>query len=123
MLSPLISNQKIAMLYTVLAVLIFLCLSAFTFNQIEEDAFIYFRAAENIAHGYGYVFSSGEFPLETGSSVLWQAQLVLLSMLPFNIVIMSKLLGAVYGVLCIVLTSHISGRLIKSNWRFWRPYY
>ena len=58
--------------------LVSLSLLLLGWNQIEEDAFIYLRAAENIADGYGYVFNRGGEPVETGSSFAWQMLLVAL---------------------------------------------
>ena len=39
--------------------LLYIVISLLCFNQIEEDAFIYFRLAANLANGNGYVFNVG----------------------------------------------------------------
>jgi hypothetical protein len=75
----------------------YLFLSLIVFNQIEEDAFIYFRLADNIAEGYGSVFNRGGLPVEVGSSLLWLFLLVLLRKVPLDIVIIAKLLGVAMG--------------------------
>jgi hypothetical protein len=75
----------------------YLFLSLIVFNQIEEDAFIYFRLADNIAQGYGAVFNRGGLPVEVGSSLLWLFLLVLFRKVPLDIVITAKLLGVTMG--------------------------
>jgi hypothetical protein len=77
---------------------IYVFLSFISFDQIEEDAFIYFRLAENIADGYGYVFNRGGDRVEAGSSIIWLLILVFLSKLPFHVVISAKIVGILLGV-------------------------
>jgi len=78
-------------------VLFYLGLSLLVFNQIEEDAFIYFRLVDNIAQGGGVVFNQGGPRVEAGSSMLWLLLLVLLRKVPLQIVITAKLVGLVCG--------------------------
>jgi hypothetical protein len=40
-------------------------------NCISEDAFIFFRFADNLAHGNGFVWNVGETPVEGMTSFLW----------------------------------------------------
>lgn len=87
---------------------LFLSLSLLLFNQIEEDAFIYFRLVDNIADGYGYVFNRGGEPVEAGSSALWMLLLLLLRQAPLNIVITAKLLGLAAGCLSLWLVLRLS---------------
>ena len=54
-----------------LCVVFYAALIAIGFDDIEEDAFIYFRFAENIAQGYGYVFNIGGERIEACSGLLW----------------------------------------------------
>ena len=84
----------------------------FTFNNIEEDAFIYFRVAENIAAGEGYVFNAGEERVETGSGLSWQLLLAVVALLPVNIIIATKLLGIVCACLALFVVLKISEKLI-----------
>ncbi len=54
-----------------LCVIFYAALVAIGFDDIEEDAFIYFRFAENIANGYGYVFNVGGERIEACSGLIW----------------------------------------------------
>lgn len=65
---------------------------------IEEDSYIYFRVAENIAHGHGYVFNIGDIPIESGSGPLWQYLLALGVLLGCNVVTLSKAMGLAFGL-------------------------
>jgi hypothetical protein len=65
---------------------------------MEEDAFIYFRFAENLATGQGYVFNRGGEVIESGSSPIWLLLLVLLAALRVELVLGAKLLGIAVGV-------------------------
>jgi arabinofuranosyltransferase len=52
-------------------IIFFYCgLSFFNPAYIEEDAFIVFKVAENLANGYGYVFNKGE-RIEVCSTLTW----------------------------------------------------
>ncbi len=88
--------------------LLYLALSFLVFNQIEEDAFIYFRLIDNLAHGYGLVFNRGAEPVEAGSSPLWILLLLLLWKAPLDIVITAKLLGLAAGCVSLWLVLCIS---------------
>ena len=79
------------------AVASYLALSFLTLDQMEEDAFIYFRFAENLAGGYGYVFNRGGEAIESGSSPLWLLLLVVLAGLRVDLVLGAKLLGVATG--------------------------
>ena len=96
---------------------LYLVLSLLTWNQIEEDSFIYFRAAANLAGGYGYVFNQGHPPVETGSSSLWLLMLTALHWLPVNIVTATKWLGIAFGLLSLVLTGLLARRTLARSWR------
>jgi hypothetical protein len=92
-----------------------------TFNSIEEDAFIYLRNAVNIADGYGYVFNRGGEHIETGSGLVWQLLLVLLAMLPVDLVIATKFLGAAFAVAVLLMMARITQRLVEDKSLLWFP--
>ncbi|MBK8675475.1 MAG: hypothetical protein IPN27_03490 [Cellvibrionales bacterium] len=96
-------------------VLFYAALVAIGFDDIEEDAFIYFRFAENIAHGYGYVFNIGGEHIEACSGLLWLGLITLLTFLPLHIVLATKLLCFVFGVLCIQKVFVLSQRFISDR--------
>lgn len=87
-------------------------LVAIGFDDIEEDAFIYFRFAENIAAGHGYVFNIGGEHIEACSGLLWLGLVTLLTWLPLHIVLSTKLLCFVFGTLCIHKVFVLSQRFI-----------
>jgi hypothetical protein len=95
---------------------LYLVLSFLSFDQIEEDAYIYFRVAENLAAGEGYVFNRGGPPVESGSSALWQLLLVPLAWLPVEIVLWAKLLGIACGALALWLTARLGEALLRDPW-------
>ncbi len=79
-----------------------------TFDTIEEDAYIYFRFAANIAEGFGYVFNQGGPPVEAGTSLVWQLLLVPLYFVDPDLVVGTKLMGVFFGALCLILTQRIT---------------
>jgi hypothetical protein len=94
----------------------YLWASLITFNQIEEDAFIYLRFAANIADGYGYVFNRGGEPIESGSSLLWQLSLVPLHLLANDPVIWLKFWGIGFACIALYLTDRLSRKVIANPW-------
>jgi hypothetical protein len=93
-------------------VLLYSVLVLIGFNDIEEDAFIYFRFASNIADGHGYVFNIGGERIESCSGPLWLLLITLLSTLPINLVLSTKLLCFVLGVMCIRQVLLLSQRFV-----------
>ncbi len=77
-------------------VLFYFCFSLFNYSFVEEDAFIYFRCAENIISGHGYSFNAGN-RIEACSSFTWLYLLILFLQSGFNILVASKILGIVLG--------------------------
>jgi hypothetical protein len=96
----------------VLVTLCYLAITFVTFNQIEEDAFIYFRFARNLAEGHGYVFNPGGEHIESGSSLLWQFLLVPVYLSRVDVIIGAKLLCIAFGCLALWLTYKLSQRFI-----------
>lgn len=86
------------------------------FDQIEEDAFIYFRVARNIALGNGYVFNAGGEHVECGSSVTWQFLLAFLDLFWSNLIFISKFTGVALGCGTMYLLGRISARFVSSSW-------
>ncbi|HSC76244.1 MAG TPA: hypothetical protein VLB90_08425, partial [Pseudomonadales bacterium] len=98
-----------------LCVLFYALLVVIGFNDIEEDAFIYFRFAKNIADGYGYVFNIGGEHIEACSGLLWLGFIALLTWLPLHIVLSTKLLCFIFGTLCIREVFILSKRFINDD--------
>jgi hypothetical protein len=68
-----------------------------------DDSFIFFRYAENIANGHGFVFNPGEIPGEGFTSWFWVLLLSLTSYIGLDPVTASKVLGILFHVLTAAL--------------------
>lgn len=87
----------------------------FMFDQIEEDTFIYFRTAANIANGAGYVFNAGGEHIETGSSLCWQYLLAIAHFLSLDLVLFVKFAGIALGACTLYLLLRLSAQLIETT--------
>ncbi|MEN8181888.1 MAG: hypothetical protein ABFS46_05070, partial [Myxococcota bacterium] len=105
-------NRILALVALPAACAAYLALSFLTYDQVDEDTFIYLRVAQNLAAGHGYVFNPGDAPLETGSSLPWQLLLVGLVWLPMPLVSATKLLGIAFGLGTLVLVYRLSQRTL-----------
>ncbi|MFQ5417351.1 MAG: hypothetical protein ACE5FL_09935, partial [Myxococcota bacterium] len=105
----------------IVIILLYLIISFLTFNQIAEDAFIYFRLAANIAGGHGYVFNLGGEHIESGSGLLWQLLLAAAWFFPLHMIVKAKLLGIALGCLALWLTYRITRRLVSDSVLQWIP--
>jgi hypothetical protein len=94
----------------------FVILCAITYNRIDEDAYIYFRVAEHIASGQGYVFNVGDPPTETGSSPLWQLALAAGALLPIELATQAKIAGIVLGIGCLLLLHGLTATTVSDPW-------
>lgn len=88
---------------------------ALAFDQIDEDAFIYFRVAANIGEGYGYVYNRGGERIEVGSSIVWQYLLAFVHFLGLDVVVFSKLLGIAAGAVALNLVWRLSRCAISNS--------
>jgi len=86
-----------------------------TFIVVEEDAFIYFRLAQNMADGYGIVFNRGGEHIESGSGLIWQLMLAVIAMLPVHLVIATKFLGVLFAGLSLWMLLRLSDRFIEDK--------
>lgn len=81
---------------------------------LVDDSFIYFRYAENIAAGNGFVFNPGEVPGEGFTSWAWLFFLTLCRVIGLKLTIASKILGLVFLIggagLFFFTVRHITGR-------------
>jgi hypothetical protein len=93
----------------------YFCAAFLTFIVVEEDAFIYFRIAQNMADGYGIVFNRGGEHIESGSGLTWQLMLALLAMLPVHLVMATKFLGVLFACLSLWKLLQLSDRFIEDK--------
>jgi hypothetical protein len=85
-------------------------------DHIDDDAFIYFRTAVNIAKGHGYVFNIGGERIETGSSLAWQYLLVLARLLHLDLLLFAKFAGLALGGAALYLLFRVSERVLENEW-------
>jgi len=102
-------------------VLLYGTLVFLTFDTIEEDAYIYFRFAANMANGHGYVFNIGGPPVEAGSSLVWQLLLVPLYFIDPAMVISTKLMGILCAGLALRLMYLVSRQFTSDPLLVWVP--
>lgn len=69
--------------------------SSYLYTTIVDDAYIFFRFAENISSGSGIVWNPGESPVEGYSSYLYLILLVFGSLISLDLEIFSVIIGIV----------------------------
>ncbi|MGH9237864.1 MAG: hypothetical protein ACRD3G_07475 [Vicinamibacterales bacterium] len=112
-------NRYAAAVAAVIAV--YVAASALIYNQIDEDAYIYMRVADNLALGHGYVFNPGDARIETGSAPLWQMLLLLGAVLTVDLTAWAKLLGVAFGIGCILLLYRLSRETLAERVSWFVP--
>jgi hypothetical protein len=85
-----------------LAILVFLCGLAYHFPYTNDDSFIFFRYADNIAAGHGPVYNLGE-RCEGFTSPVWLAILTGARLIGCDLLLAAKLAGALLGLLTVLL--------------------
>jgi multisubunit Na+/H+ antiporter MnhB subunit len=111
--STLLAKPRFPWLAFGLCQLLYVLLVAINVNDIEEDTFIYFRFAKNIAEGYGYVFNIGGEHIESCSGLLWLGLLIALYHLPLHWILSTKLLCLFFASASIGLLFQLSQRFVK----------
>lgn len=95
--------------------LVYLLAAWLTLIVVEEDAFIYFRIAQNLADGHGLVFNIGGERIESGSGLIWQLLLAGLAALPVHLVIATKVMGILFACLALWQLLKLSERFIEDK--------
>lgn len=62
-------------------------------GRTDDDAFIFFRYADHIAAGHGYVWNLSDGPVEGITSGLWLGMLTIAAMLGLPLLLVSKIVG------------------------------
>ena len=88
------------MIFTI--ILIYFALSIVSFSTTSEDAYISYRYANNLAHGFGLVFNEGGEVVEGFSNPLWVFLLTGFSFLGINVGFAGRCLGLLFGALTLV---------------------
>jgi hypothetical protein len=86
----------IIILGLLMLVFLFNCVVGFVF--LEEDAFIDFRYSQNLADGKGFVFNTGEKPVEGYSNFLWLVIIYMFQNAGSDPVAIARVLGILLGV-------------------------
>lgn len=112
-------SSQIYIRWGLIAVFLFVCLFIFIrhaiyLNCVAEDSYITFRFAQNLAHGYGFVWNIGEPPVEGYTNFLWVIICAGIFKSGLDLPFTSQVLGVIFGCLSIFylfkLTSCILGR-------------
>jgi len=94
---------------------VFLWILGDVFNFGVDDTYIFFRYAQNVSGGHGFVFNAGEMPGEGFTSWLWLLILSFTNLLGLAPILTSKVLG----LMCLLSASFFFyltiSRLFKNN--------
>ncbi len=69
--------------------------NSYLYTTILDDSYIFFRYAENIISGYGFVWNIGEAPVEGYTSFLYLFTLIIAKFLSFDLEVFAILFGTV----------------------------
>ncbi|MBN1552789.1 glycosyltransferase family 39 protein [bacterium] len=98
------------------AVLLFLIFCVWGFSFTQDDAFISFRYARNMAYGNGLRFNPGQNPpVEGYTNFLWTVLMTLPFCLNIDPILFSKITGMIAGISLIWLTWVITRKITGSN--------
>ena len=88
----------------------------YSWPQIADDAFIFFRYAKHLGTGEGLLWNLGEGPVEGFSSPLWVLILAAAPVLGFELVTAAKTLGVVCFVLTVAGAGLLTFLMSRSRW-------
>lgn len=71
----------------------------YLYTTILDDAYIFFRYAENVVNGFGFVWNIGELPVEGYTSFFYLAVLILGKSLSINLELFTIIFGTVTSAL------------------------
>lgn len=103
-------------LFWTTAVLAFVVLTSYAWTNrfVQDDAFISFRYADNLAHGKGLVWNEGE-RVEGYTNFLWVILISVGIRLGFEPIIFSQALGMTAFVCCLLFTYAIAQDILESR--------
>lgn len=78
--------------------------SNYLYTPIVDDAYIFFRYAENIVNGHGFVWNIGEQPIEGYTSFLYLVVLIFAKFLSLDL----ELFSIIFGIITSTLTLYFS---------------
>lgn len=90
---------------------LYLFQARYLFGYTVDDAFITYRFAEHLAYGHGIVWNLGQGHFEGYSNFLWLIILALIKLIGQDMIVGSKLLGLLFGILTMREAALISRRI------------
>ncbi|CAA0114150.1 Uncharacterised protein [BD1-7 clade bacterium] len=97
-----------------LSLVLFSVFSHFFYNQIGDDAFIYFRYVDRALAGHWGSWTSQIPAVEGYSSVLWTTWLILLAKAGIGVEVAARASGLLFALLALLSTYQL-GRLLKAS--------
>ncbi len=89
--------------------------NSYLYTTILDDAYIFFRYAENIVNGYGFVWNIGEVPVEGYTSFLYLSTLIIAKFLAFDLELFAILFGTVTSAFTLYFAYLIYDHLYSSR--------
>lgn len=89
--------------------------ASYLYTTILDDAYIFFRYAENIASGYGFVWNIGETPVEGYTSFIYLILLVASKLVSIDLELFAILLGILSSTLTLFFVYLIYDHLYSKN--------
>ena len=96
-------NVLISVTVCLVALVVFLSLQVYYYDQFIDDAYISFRYARNLARGVGLCFNPGE-AVEGYSNFSWVVLLAVGIRMGGDVQLMAKFFGGLFGALCLAGT-------------------
>ncbi|MDH3267801.1 MAG: hypothetical protein OEM46_02995 [Ignavibacteria bacterium] len=107
-------------------IIIFICLLAYfaiinflrnsyLYTTILDDAYIFFRYAENIVNGYGFVWNIGEAPVEGYTSFLYLSTLIIAKFFSFDLELFAIFFGTITSAFTLYFVYLIYDYLYSSS--------
>ena len=87
----------------------------YLYTTILDDSFIFFRYAENVFNGFGFVWNIGEQPVEGYSSFFYLVLLIIAKSLTLNLELFAIVLGTVTSALTLFYSYLIYELLFSNN--------
>lgn len=92
-------NKSLLAIGLGLAVIIFMLIIRDVYAFGVDDSFIFYRYAENLANGHGFVFNPGEAPGEGFTSWVWLLLLAFFHYIGVELILAAKILGIMFHFL------------------------
>jgi len=109
-----LKKYRILLFILILGLLARLCWISYT-NYIEEDAFITFRIAKNLANGFGFVYNVGERVLGTTSPLFALLLGGWIALLSENVILGARIIALATSISSLILLALTLRKIGASN--------